>query len=327
MKNKCLNFLKGISCIGVILMHCSFPTVAGEIVKYTFKFAVPIFFMISGYFAYYESHETVKNKLPKKMIHILKLMIVSEVFYGVWALLKRYLWNDEMNMKFGFHKIFLGTFFNRTLWFLYALFWAYALLYIINQFDLYKVSYKLAPVALLFHVIVRMYARNLEWVSRYDVMIFRNFAFYALPFMMIGNWIHKNKDSLCQNMNNKMCIWGIILGSGLTVLEYLVSKVALEFYIGTVVMSCSMFMYAIKNPEKELNGMMAKIGEELSMYIYILHVLAIEVAGKLNDLLKFRFYDWLKPIIAIIISVVLAYIGKRIFEQKNKKEVVNYAKS
>lgn len=325
MKNNCLNFLKGISCIGVIIMHCGFPTVVGDLIRYLFKFAVPIFFMISGYFAYYDNREIVKNKLPKKMIHIFKLTLIAEIGYAIYALLKNnFTISLNINTIEVLKKMLVGTFFNGTLWFLYALFWSYVALYIINKFNFYEISYKLAPVTLIFHVIFRICVKSAEW---YDVIFFRNFIVYGLPFVMIGNYIHKNKEMLCEKMSNKKCLLGIIFGVILTVVEYLVTRQSLDFYIGTIIMSCSMFLYAIKNPKEKVNSILCAIGDKLSMHIYILHMIAIDISGQLGGLLNVDFYDWLKPIVAIFISMLLACLCRFILTLKDRKEEKCYGKN
>ena len=323
MKNNCLNFLKGISCIGVIIMHCGFPTVAGDLIRYLFKFAVPIFFMISGYFAYYDNREIVKNKLPKKIMHIFKLTLISELGYAIYALLKNNI-DLPLNISEILLKIFVGTFFNGTLWFLYTLFWSYVALYILNKFNLYDISYKLAPAILIFHVIFRTCVKSAEW---YNVILFRNFIAYGLPFVIIGNYIHKNKEILCEKMSNQKCFLGIVFGLILTVVEYLVTRQSLDFYIGTIIMSCSMFLYAIKNPKEKVSSIMCAIGDKLSMYIYILHIMAINISGQLGGLLNVKFYDWLKPIVAIFISMLLACLCRFILTLKNRKEEKCYGKN
>ncbi len=42
--NRCLNVVKAICCISVVLMHSPFPSKIGNIVVYMLKFAVPVFF-------------------------------------------------------------------------------------------------------------------------------------------------------------------------------------------------------------------------------------------------------------------------------------------
>ena len=48
--NYCLDFVKGLACIFVVLMHCEFPGVTGVAVQAISRFCVPFFFMVSGYF-------------------------------------------------------------------------------------------------------------------------------------------------------------------------------------------------------------------------------------------------------------------------------------
>ena len=39
-----LNCAKGIACIFVILIHCTFPSIVGEMLRAIARFAVPLFF-------------------------------------------------------------------------------------------------------------------------------------------------------------------------------------------------------------------------------------------------------------------------------------------
>ena len=50
-RNQCLNFLKGLGSTGVVFIHITFPGLTGEIISKMAQFAVPVFFMITGYYA------------------------------------------------------------------------------------------------------------------------------------------------------------------------------------------------------------------------------------------------------------------------------------
>lgn len=50
--NYCLDFVKGLACIFVVLMHCEFPGLLGTAVQAISRFCVPLFFMVSGYFCF-----------------------------------------------------------------------------------------------------------------------------------------------------------------------------------------------------------------------------------------------------------------------------------
>ena len=43
-----LDCAKGIACIFVILIHCTFPSIVGEILRAIARFAVPLFFTVTG---------------------------------------------------------------------------------------------------------------------------------------------------------------------------------------------------------------------------------------------------------------------------------------
>lgn len=66
-KNDCLNVWKGIAAFAVVLIHCTLPGVPGEIIKGIARFAVPLFFLISGYFAYGREDAVLR----RREIHIL----------------------------------------------------------------------------------------------------------------------------------------------------------------------------------------------------------------------------------------------------------------
>lgn len=49
-RNTSLDILKGVAALFVIWIHEQFPGVTGHLVNRIGAFAVPVFFMVSGYF-------------------------------------------------------------------------------------------------------------------------------------------------------------------------------------------------------------------------------------------------------------------------------------
>ena len=82
---KSLNTLKGVACITVILLHCSFPGFLGRFIGYFMRFPVPVFFMISGYFASNRSKQWYRDKAK----YIFILILISELLMGREASLRR----------------------------------------------------------------------------------------------------------------------------------------------------------------------------------------------------------------------------------------------
>ena len=48
--NRTLYFWQGLACLSVVLIHCMLPTGLGVIACALARFAVPLFFMVSGYY-------------------------------------------------------------------------------------------------------------------------------------------------------------------------------------------------------------------------------------------------------------------------------------
>ena len=76
MRNKSLDAVKAIAACLVVCIHVSFPGQAGQLVKVLARCAVPFFFMVSGYFCYYQNCNASKRILSK-ILHIMKLFAVS----------------------------------------------------------------------------------------------------------------------------------------------------------------------------------------------------------------------------------------------------------
>ena len=76
-KNMLLNYIKGCGCIGVVFIHFMFPGAFGYTLMKISQFAVPVFFMISGFYAYNNTSE----KLHKKLIRILRITLFSIMLY------------------------------------------------------------------------------------------------------------------------------------------------------------------------------------------------------------------------------------------------------
>lgn len=304
-------------------MHCPFPGIVGKFISYFFKFAVPIFFMISGYFLYDDNREKIQQKLPKKIIHIFKLLTFSELFYGFY-----YLVFNKGSIEYNgiidiISKLFTGTFFNGTLWFLYSLLWSYILLLIINKKNLYNMSFKLAPIVLILHIIIRILIKQHEW---YNVMIFRNALVYGLPFVLIGMYIKQNQEIIKRKITDSQCLIGMIIGEVIVVLEYLLTKTSIDIYVGTIITSYFIFLFAIKNPNKYFFKIFKYIGDKLSMLIYIIHMLVIEMLAKIAICLSVYndvFFKWFQPIIAVLASITFVHVYYKIFNVR-KKERVNH---
>lgn len=89
-QNECLNFIKGIACFGIVYMHTGYNCMLSSMIVNLFRFAVPIFFMISGYYSYGMDKAIIEKEQGKKYLECLKWEWepLYYIICGVWLLIR-----------------------------------------------------------------------------------------------------------------------------------------------------------------------------------------------------------------------------------------------
>lgn len=214
MRNKSLDAGKAMAAFGVVFIHVSFPGQTGQIIKALARSAVPFFFMVSGYFCYYNRRNTdrgkrITDKIPAKVQHILTLLAFAVLFYFLWESAMHLVekeaigpWLQEMVKKEHLKELFR---YNSTsqlkphLWFLPALIYCYILDYFIEKLHLGKLAYLSVPV-LLGCFLWRAYFGRFQGVF-YHTMEYRNYFFMGMPFFLTGQMIHEYEKLLDRKLS------------------------------------------------------------------------------------------------------------------------------
>ncbi len=315
MKNNLLNIEKALAAYAVIIIHTGFPKTFGIIVDCVVRFAVPLFFMISGYYCYSMDRKILQNKIPKKIKHIGKIIIISSIIYLIYGILK--LMPNKIEIEnwlkgvTSLKSILQLILFNQvnyalTLWFLFALSYCYIIMLFVNKFNLYKISYILIPILLSINIIGTDVMNMLGKPIPY---LFMNFLFCGFPFFMLGNLINRKKD-IVNKMSNRLIFSFIVIGNLMAILERFIT-IKKEEYFGTIIVVSCMFILSINNTDKFRCNIIEKIGEKLSLFIYISHPIIIYIIEKflyIINIQKTIFYKYSFPIIACIITTILAGI-------------------
>lgn len=310
-----------MACIGVILMHCGFPEFAGKFVSYTFKFNVPVFFMISGYFLYTTDSHKITRRLAKRIRSILLLLLAAFLLYGAWSFFQNCVLGQMelpawLAASFPFaqlaHKLVFGTFFCGPMWYLYAAFWGYVVLYILSYRIRLDRMFPVAALLLVLHIVVRA-LNKMIWPDTYDVTYYRSFLLYAIPFMILGVCLAKHRKTVVHKLTTRSLILLALFGCALQFAEYALTHQSLDFYFGSILYATSVFLLALKYPEIGKSGVasvLRYIGQNLSMFIYLVHILCIEgTSSLLAPIVPKVIFEWLHPLIAIFSSVAVAYIA------------------
>ncbi|MBP5796681.1 MAG: acyltransferase [Bacteroidales bacterium] len=323
--NYCLDFIKGVACICIVLMHCEFPGNLGVIVQTMSRFSVPFFFMVSGYFAMKVSR--------KKILHIAKITLWASLFYLAFALVQHLIWHD-MSFKVSKSQALIWLLFNQPviiagpLWFCFALLYDYILVSILDHFRFQKYENVAGIIMLVLFFFMGQgihligggipvpdfvqgdFGGNIPHMEGGRVpvpnFIYRNFLFEGYAFFMLGRIIQKNKDRI--KISNLALLAIIIVSTLLCFAER--HWIGREFGVNlfTLPQLLALFIYGINNPTRH-QGAVQRLGRDCSMLVYILHPFvwyslrrvykAMDVADNLTAL-------YLMPIIVVVLSIALA---------------------
>ena len=245
MRNCTLDMVKAISAYAVVLLHVHFPGNAGIIANVLARFAVPVFFMVSGYFCF-RGDDTEFVRTGKKIRHVLKLMLVAFPVCCLWELIQNHI--DGASQKEWLEALVSGEhirqflLYNNSsqvkwhLWFLPALLYCYLLFALTARFRLCKQAYVLIPVLLLIHFGMEEFSTFLFPEKHFRVMQFRNYLFTGFPFFMLGHLIHRHQEKLEAWFAGKkvLLLYGMAAGGGIvSLLEYRYFG-KLELFLGSV---------------------------------------------------------------------------------------------
>ena len=318
MRNKSLDAAKAVAACLVVFIHVSFPGQVGQIIKVLARCAVPFFFMISGYFCYYEG-KTAEDKIPSKILHILKLFFISLLFYLVWEYIMKFLsgedtgeWLKELTDSSHLKEFAL---YNSTsvvrahLWFLPALIYCYAVDFFVEKWKLRKAAYCCIPVLLAMLLWRAEFCRFFG--GFYHTMEYRNFLFTGFGFYLTGQMIHEYQDKIVCKRLEQWMQWGLkagmSFGVALSMMEY-AFRGAGEIYTGNCVAVICLFLWLILYG-REINfpSVLVETGRKYAFLIYLLHPAVSDLLKKCSEGLgvsNCQIYFWMRPVLVYMLIVV-----------------------
>ena len=335
-RNLSLNILKGIACICVIMLHCSFPGDVGRAIYGVSRFAVPLFFAIPGYYVYRNNEATDFQTLTNKVKHISALFLGTEVFYLFWHILQASIvyrslqgateWLDESftvrNMVDFI--LFQNTFIGDVSWFLVALILCYAVTFPIARFNLWeKCIWAIVPLLcanILLGEVGSLSGAEIRWYWC------SNFWLLGFPCYALGFYIRIHENEIMKLLTDRRILAGILVTGLLAVGERAVTGEN-QLYFANIPFMVFGFIFCLKHPEgisekgKGIFKYLARIGEEYSFGVYILHPVARDVlkmsAGTAGIQDK-ALWGWCLPILTIVFSILLWKLWRIIFKNRNR---------
>lgn len=326
-RNVSLDLVKLIAAFAVICIHYMFSGQWGVQIKAVARFAVPFFFMVSGFYSYNDNSGT----LLKKAWNIVKIYLWSFLLYFVYGAVREMAYGNSSGIL-----DYIGTYFkpktifdfllhNTTisavhLWFLPALTYCYLLYLLVKKA---KISDRILFVGAGVLLLVRLFAGELLGAlgNPADLDFFPNFLFIGFPFFVFGI-ATKKYITKCNRLPMGL-LWALI---AVGVLETVLSTHFFApqiIYAGSGLIALPIFLIAARCGDKEYSKAVTSLSG-LSAYIYVFHV---AVGGTMEILVQKLFslgasplWINIKPIVVLLLTAVLSLIYQQLLcHLKNAK--------
>lgn len=302
-RNQSMEVCKLIASIFVILIHVPLPGKMGQIAACLARFAVPVFFAISGFFSY----NVGWKKLNKRLIHIIWLNIAAIGVCLLWGCIHEIVQGDNVLLylmaKLDPKAEDIATWFvlqvnpfSGHLWYLTAIFLCYGTLWLYVRFFgngeiNYTPLYILSVGLICFHIAMGEMAIGVEAQVSHELV--RNFLFFGLPMFSLGIFLRQYQDRILENFNlNGWKLMGLVaLGALLSLLQWY-GMGSGELPIGMLLLVPALMLWMASHPSLTKNAFLSKIINlfgGVSTSVYIVHLVIYDAY---NTYLGWKF-DWL----------------------------------
>ena len=285
-RNVYIDLFRYVLSFLVICIHISYTVFDFNFLPIC-RLAVPMFFVISGYFAFSKDKDRelakAKTSMKRNLQYFAIVFVIYFIFYDIVKLLKgtitlkNYFYKlFNVNMLFDFFFFNKPTFGSQVMWFVLALFVLSIFHYLICKTNKQKLYYVLLPVCLMVYFVM--------FSQKVDIWYIRNWLFCGLPCFLAGYFA----KAFIETKENKKTLFGIleiVCAIGFLCLGFLEDKIfpSSAYYLSSI-LSAVCFLYFFdflnnlgKNEEACNEGKFNKffynwIGDKGAFYIYIIHV-------------------------------------------------------
>lgn len=317
-RNLTLECCRIIGAVFVVFLHIPFPGEFGGLVACLSRFAVPMFFAISGWYSY----QTKPKKLLKRMKSILLLELFGILLQLTWKCVQGHyegirvvdtlLWripDGEALIKW---LVFQVDPFSGPLWYLSAAAVCYLVLavYVRLVGKDYRFLYVLSGILLACHFAMAELSRFTG--IRVEFTVYRNAWFFGIPMFTMGLMLRQLREKLSEKgKRNAVIPFGVLLfGAVLSVTEWLYFG-GFDLHVGTVIAVAGLMLLTAARPN--VPQWMEKAAGSfgcLSTAVYMVHMIVYEAYGyfyswKLEAILG-ETTQWVLPLLIAAVSLVIA---------------------
>lgn len=333
-RNLGVDILKFLCAFLVVMIHAPIPGVS----QYTTpiaRIAVPIFFMITGY---YYSNTVKSGKENKQIKKIAILFVVSNIIFIFWELIVDFV-KDKSFVSFiekmTSPETYLNFFvFNESpfsfhLWYVGAILYVLLIVKLLNKFDKIKILYYITPLLLLADIVFGKYSK-VFFGCEFSYIYLRNFIFVGLPNFAIGLFISEHRESIKNFKFTKvLSIIAMVVFCATSDLEkYLLVSNKLnaprDQYFSTTLLAMAVFIFftiAVEFKSGKVSSILARLGQRYSLLIYIVHPIILTLCNQITPKIHLAsVYKYTKPFVVFIGTVLVIFIYYLIKDAVQKKK-------
>ncbi|MGN0854735.1 MAG: acyltransferase [Kiritimatiellia bacterium] len=314
----CLDALKGLSCIAVVLLHYNLPSIYGDWLRQSLKFAVPLFFIISGFFSVSERGELQRDAILRRACGLIRIMLFVHICYmAVHSVFPAFGSSLYENRFISDIIVFiLGNSSFPVLWLLGALVYCYLTIWIfcpkrvLNRYLLFIVVLTFVFTLYIQEIsnVLPLTANELR-VPGIATVPYRNiYLFRGFPFFMIGMLMRLNVSRIKGFAPGWLLVVISLLGGVLAVLESRYMGFA-QFYLGNYITAVALICFGIVSNRRF--GAWEYCGRRLSLFVYLVHY---PIGMIVMEIITFYGFDRPHPIRyfscvwVMILSLMVAYV-------------------
>ena len=314
-----IDILKAVCAFLIVCIHVPFPGKVGAYFTALTRIAVPVFFMITGYFY---SDIVAQHREKKQLRKIFFLAVEANILFFIWNIALDILRREDIISYI--QSIFTGKniieflALNESplaghLWYLGAILYVLVIVLLVDKLNCRKILYYLAPVLLIADLIFGKYSL-LIFHQEFPYILVRNFLCVGIPYFCIGNLIREKR---CSEKWNRKIFQVLIVVFTITSLAerfVLVSaglNATRDHYLSTTFLAICLFVYALKSNwhNKELTV----IGRKYSTWLYIIHPIFITVFSIVTGKLGIKsIYRCVAPIVVYCATLVFLIILQKV---------------
>ncbi len=317
-RNNGLDVLKCICAFFVIAIHCKrVPGIPGLVINAWIFTAVPLFFMITGFFY----QRTVDHgRVKSQIINVLKLLCWASIFYfvlnGILAIATGSTVDEYIKSYMDLKKALLFLFlcdspFQGHLWYLSAILYVLIGIALFEKKWSRKKLYWLIPVLLVGHLVVGKYSMLLLG-RKFPMKLVRNEFFPGLTYFLFGDYLYQKKDGLVSTMAEKKKLLAVIamvlVITSILVFCFLENRglnAGIYRGISTAILIPVLFVLFI-NISAGGGGLLhwlAQVGRKHSTMIYIIHPALLSLLSiVLQQQSESVLFRWITPVAVFMAS-------------------------